>query len=133
MLHILLDCSLSNYHILLKMTYLLALISILFGSLAQLFLKMGVVQIGRISFSTDCAIKAAANLSVWTGIIFYGMSLVLWFAVLSKLELSRAYPMVSLGYVFAMAFSYLWLGESITLTKVIGILMIVSGVYFISR
>jgi multidrug transporter EmrE-like cation transporter len=52
----------------------------------------------------------------------------MWIFVLKKLELSIAYPMVSLGYVFVMLLSFYFLQEQLYLTKILGTGLIVSGV-----
>lgn len=70
---------------------------------------------------------------IWLGIISYGLSLLFWLYVLSKMELSKAYPLVSLGYVFSMVFAYLWLDESITALKIAGVILIITGVVCISK
>ena len=50
-----------------------------------------------------------------------------------KDELSRAYPLVSLGYVFTLLLGHFLLNESVTCNKIIGVFFIMVGVYFISR
>lgn len=111
-------------------TLFLALISILCGSVAQLFLKRGITVInldlgrGIWQIITECV----TNLHIWIGITCYGISLVFWVYVLSRIELGRAYPMVSLGYIFTLLLSHYYLGEEITLLKVCGIFLIIFGV-----
>ena len=58
---------------------------------------------------------------------------VFWLIALSKIELSVAYPMLSVGYVLLMILSYFLLNETITVYKVIGTLLVVAGVTLISR
>ncbi|RZL13768.1 MAG: hypothetical protein EOO89_17010 [Pedobacter sp.] len=116
------------------MQYLVALTSILLGAVAQLFLKMGVTAIQERSGSTIESIKYGfMNLYMWTGLCLYGASLGLWFFVLSRMELSKAYPMVSLGYVFTLFLGYFFLNESLTVAKVAGISLILVGVLVLSR
>lgn len=116
------------------MTIIIALLSIACGSLAQLFLKKGIahvnldVQRGIPQIVADCI----CNGNLWLGILLYGVSLLFWLYVLSKMELSRAYPMVSLGYVFTLFLGYTVLGEDITTYKVLDVLFIVIGVIFLA-
>jgi len=56
-----------------------------------------------------------------------------WIAALSKAPVSTAYPMLSLGYVVVTAVSVLWLGETLSLPKVLGIALICAGVVLVSR
>lgn len=115
------------------MIYLWALISILLGSIAQYLLKKGMANIDY-NVNIKYIIKnLIENPSLWGGISCYGMSMIFWLYVLSKMELSKAYPMVSLGYIFTLIIGYLLLNESINLYKIIGILLIISGVFFITR
>jgi multidrug transporter EmrE-like cation transporter len=56
-----------------------------------------------------------------------------WLAALSKAPVSTAYPMLSLGYVVVAAVSVMWLGESMSPAKVLGIALICAGVVLVSR
>lgn len=114
-------------------SYLISLIlSISLGAVAQLLLKKAALLC-----TATQAIEKFKQLSatpfLWGGLLCYGLSLVFWLDVLSKLELSRAYPLVSLGYIASLILGYFFLQEPITVSKVIGIALIISGVYFIAR
>jgi multidrug transporter EmrE-like cation transporter len=63
----------------------------------------------------------------------YGTSVCVWLAALSKAPVSTAYPMLSLGYVAVAAVSAIWLGESLSVPKVLGIALICAGVILVSR
>ena len=54
-------------------------------------------------------------------------------AALSKAPVSTAYPMLSLGYIVVAAISVLWLGETLSPAKVMGIALICVGVFLVSR
>jgi multidrug transporter EmrE-like cation transporter len=54
-------------------------------------------------------------------------------AVLSRVEVSFAYPFLSIGYVVVAIVGYYFFNESLTLTRILGILIICVGVYLISR
>lgn len=116
------------------MQYIAALVSIILGAIAQYFLKMGVNVVSENSKSISEIIKSGiTNLHLWSGLFCYGLSLLLWFYVLSKMELSKAYPLVSLGYVFTLILGYLFLNEAITVTKIAGIALIMVGVIVLTR
>lgn len=111
------------------MSVIVAIISILLGSVAQFFLKKGTMDI---CMSTDNIAKVIAdvvsNHNIWIGIFCYVLSLIFWIFVLSKMQLGRAYPMVSMGYVFTLLLSHYLLNEEITQMKVCGICAIIVGV-----
>lgn len=115
------------------MIYIVALISILLGAFAQYFLKVGVSGLSEGPLSMGKLPALLSSLQFWLGCGAYGLSLLFWLYVLSKMELSKAYPMVSLGYVFSMIIAYLWLDESINAMKIFGVILIITGVVCISR
>jgi multidrug transporter EmrE-like cation transporter len=73
------------------------------------------------------------NVWLWTALICYAASFLLWMSVLSKVEVSFAYPFLSIGYVVAALGGYYFFGESLSLTRIAGILVICIGVVLISR
>ena len=56
-----------------------------------------------------------------------------WMAALTKFDLSHAYPFMSLSFVLVLICSYLLFNEPITLNKIVGIILIIAGVYFTSK
>ena len=115
------------------MTFLLIILNILLAVAGQMFTKIGVQKIGTF---TDMPVKTfvfKAFLSplVLLGLFLYLVSAVIWFMVLSKVNLSVAYPTLSLGYVLILAVSYFYFKEPITLVGILGVLFICLGVYLI--
>lgn len=115
------------------MTYIIALISILLGSFAQYFLKVGMNAIDMGKDAMSVIKSVLSNQAVWGGLICYGLSMVFWLVVLSRLEMSKAYPLVSLGYIFAIVIGYFLLDESVNMMKILGVVAIVIGVVLIAR
>ena len=114
--------------------YLAALLSILLGAGAQVLLKVGVDgAAGPGATGLHTLWRLLMNPSFVCGMSAYCLSLVIWLYVLSRMEVSRAYPMVSLGYVITMILAYIRLGEALTPGKLIGAALIVAGVIMISR
>ena len=68
-----------------------------------------------------------------TGLCFFVTSMVLWIKVISTMELSKAYPSISLSYIIVFVFSVLLFKETVTLTKVMGILLVSIGVFFLHQ
>jgi drug/metabolite transporter (DMT)-like permease len=103
----------------------------------QLSLKYGMSQIGNFSISLSTLppvfMKAATNLNVLLGLICYGLGFLVWLIVLAKAEVSYAYPLISLGYVFTAILARLMFGEAVTLTRMAGILVTCLGVFLIAR
>ena len=75
------------------------------------------------------------SLSPWMigGLACYGVSILLWMAVLSKVEFSAAYPLTSIGFIIAAAAGVLFLGETVSLSRAAGIALVCCGVVFITR
>lgn len=112
------------------------LISVCFNVLGQYSMKQGMRKFGEVTFDSNILmtiIKMFLLPNVLLGLFFYLVSTVFWLIALSKIELSVAYPMLSVGYILLMILSYFLLNESITLYKVIGTLLVVAGVTLISR
>lgn len=116
---------------------LLILTSVVLAVTGQLLMKHGMGQIGFVELEASAVIqmvgKALANIFVLLGIGCYVVSVVFWLLILSRVELSFAYPMISLGYVIVMILSWVIFRENVTLLRVIGTLTIVLGVFLISR
>lgn len=72
------------------------------------------------------------NKHILEGFLLYGLGAILWLGVLSKWEVSKAYPLVGLGFVFTAILGYL-LGEQVTIYRVIGVMLICFGVFLIAR
>lgn len=108
------------------MQYIILFLSIIIGVIGQIFLKKGMMVIGVFHLSN--IVKIFFNPFVFIGFLFYGISSVMWLYSLSKFELNTIYPLLSLGYIFTMIAGYYLFNESITIYKVISILLICSGV-----
>lgn len=112
---------------------LLILTGVLLNAAAQLVLKKGMSQIGSIQVVLTMVLKASTNIYVWSGLIFYVISFVVWLMVLSRVEVSYAYPFLSIGYIIAAFVGYFYFGESMTLNKIGGIIIICLGVFLLYR
>ncbi|MCE5175159.1 MAG: SMR family transporter [Bacteroidales bacterium] len=117
------------------MDILLIITSVLLNCAAQLCIKKGMLMVGEITMGslTQSLLPMLTNLYLWLAMICYAVSIFLWIVVLSKVEVSFAYPFLSIGYVFAAIFGYYFFGESLNFTRITGILVICVGVYLISR
>ncbi|MFL5252640.1 MAG: small multi-drug resistant family protein [Rhodopila sp.] len=110
--------------------WLLALGSIGLSAVAQLLMKIGMtaVRTGASGGSADMLLAAVLNPYVIGGLGAYGLSAVLWLLVLSRLPLSLAYPLVSLGFIVVVVLSALILHEPVSVVRLAGVALIVGGV-----
>lgn len=119
------------------MVFLLILLGVLLNAAAQLLLKAGMSQIGHFEFSMANALpiglKVAANPPIIAGLFAYVVSVVVWLLVLSRVQVSYAYPMLSIGYIVNAVAAYYLFGEPMSVLRVTGIFVIISGVYLVSQ
>lgn len=67
------------------------------------------------------------------GFFLYGAGAIVWLFVLSKTDVSQAYPFVGLGFIITLFFSAVALGETVNAARIIGTLLIIAGIVFIAR
>ena len=112
-------------------------LSISLAVVGQLLLKMGMLRIGKFSLNISTIVQQYTriflNPFVIAGVIGFFLSMLVWLYVLSRLELSTAYPFVALNYVLILFVSHFLLKETITPVKIMGVAVIVLGVFLISR
>ena len=117
--------------------FALVMTGVLLNAVAQLALKASVSDTGIISLDMQSLLSSAGslatNLWLWMGLICYAISVVVWILALSRVDVSIAYPMLSVGYVVnAIAASHLF-NEPMGIGKVVGIGVIMLGVYILAR
>jgi len=118
-------------------SFSLLMTGVLLNAGAQLLLKAGTNSVGVFAFSRDNFVPVGWELATEPHIIgglgCYVISVIVWIMALSRVEVSIAYPMLSIGYVVnALAAWYLF-GEAVTLTRLAGIGIIIIGVYVVAR
>lgn len=114
---------------------ILILSSVLLNCGAQLLIRKGMLQIGVVNPDNIAKfiMPMITNLWLWGAMICYGVSILLWMSVLSKCEVSFAYPFLSVGYVVAAIAGYYFFGESLTPMRILGIAVICVGIVLISK
>jgi multidrug transporter EmrE-like cation transporter len=117
------------------MIIMLILLGVLLNACAQLLLKAGMLQIGHFQFSfaniVPISLKVMGNFPIVTGLVAYVVSVVVWLLVLSRVQVSYAYPMLSIGYILNAAAAFYLFGEDLSMVRVAGIFIIIVGVYMI--
>lgn len=108
---------------------------ILIGVVAQLSLKEGMNRAKIEHFRQHSLFvlvkKVFWNRFVLVGCFCYAASLLLWLVILSKLELSYVYPMISSGYFFVALGSYFIFKEKISWQRWLAIGIIILGVVLV--
>ena len=109
----------------------------LLNAVAQLLLKMGVTPLGPLTVGVDNVLPTALRvLSQWPvlgGLACYVVSVGVWVVGLSRVDVSVAYPMLSLGYVVNALAAWWLLGETIGWMRSAGVLLILCGVWLVAR
>ncbi|WP_313952404.1 SMR family transporter [Accumulibacter sp.] len=117
--------------------FALVLTGVLLNAGAQLLLKAGTNAIGHFDFSLGnvipIAMKVAAQPSIIGGLACYVVSVVIWILALSRVPVSIAYPMLSIGYVVNAVIAHYWFGEILVLQKMLGIGFIIIGVVLVAN
>ena len=100
----------------------------------QLIWKIGLDKLQvKALLSLEGIKKAVLSPYIWGGMGIYIVATVIWLNVLSKLPLSVAYPLMSAAYVFGLILAKTFLGEAISVTRWIGVFVIVTGLILVSR
>jgi multidrug transporter EmrE-like cation transporter len=115
----------------------LVLTGVLLNAVAQLLLKAGTNRIGEFAFTMEnlvpVGLRVAASPFVLGGLACYAVSVVVWIMALSRVPVSIAYPMLSIGYIVNAGAAWILFGESLTAQKLIGIGFIIVGVWLVAR
>lgn len=110
---------------------------VMLNAAAQILMKTGTNAIGYFDFSAENIVpigwKLATEWHIITALFCYVISVVVWILALSRVPVSIAFPMLSMAYVVNAVAAWYLLGEAFSLTKVIGIGVIILGVIIISR
>jgi multidrug transporter EmrE-like cation transporter len=117
------------------MTYLIAFISVLLNAFAQIFLKelMKAYNTFPCAALFDLVKFFITNLWFYCGMGCYAVSVGLWLYVLGKLEVSLAYPLLSIGYVVTAVIGFFFLHENVNTIRCLGLALIILGIIVISR
>jgi multidrug transporter EmrE-like cation transporter len=118
-------------------TFALLLVAICLTVTGELLLKTGMNRYGELNVSMSTLVPTAVKLftSPWVvgGFVFVFSGALFWLAVLSRWNLSVAYPMLSISYVIGIAASIFILKEKVGPVQLLGVLVIILGVFLVSR
>jgi multidrug transporter EmrE-like cation transporter len=115
----------------------LILVGVLLNAFAQLLLKKGMLSIGyfeiQFQYLLPMVRKVATNFYILLGLGSYVVSVVIWLLVLARVEVSYAYPFLSVGYVVVALMGYYIFQENLSWMRAIGIGVIILGVVLLYR
>jgi multidrug transporter EmrE-like cation transporter len=119
-------------------TFAFIITGVLLNAAAQLLLKAGTNALGGAIHLTmenwfQTGIKVATQVPILAGLACYMVSLVVWIIGLSRTDVTIAYPMLSLGYVVSALGAWMFLGEAISLQRMVAIGVILVGVALLTR
>jgi multidrug transporter EmrE-like cation transporter len=115
---------------------LLILVSVSLNAGAQLLMRLGMLKVGEVEIGASLIKlipRMTTNIFLWLSLACYAISIMSWMVVLSKVEVSFAYPFLSIGYVISAVIGYFFMGESLTVIRIAGIAVICIGVILIAR
>jgi drug/metabolite transporter (DMT)-like permease len=106
-----------------KLHLLLLVVSSFSAAAGQLLLKVGAHERKHV--------MEFVNLHILVGLLFYVAGTAIWIYVLGRESLINVYAFTALSFVLVSAFSFIFLGETITLAGAVGILMVLAGLYLV--
>jgi drug/metabolite transporter (DMT)-like permease len=123
----------------LTMLIALILLSVTLAAVAQLTLKHGMNAVNDdltpARFGVDARSLGALlrTPAIYTGLLLFGLSALVWLVVLSRASLSFAYPFAALTYVLILLFDLFILDETVPPLRWAGVAFIVAGIFLVSR
>jgi len=118
-------------------SFSLLMLGVFLNATAQLLLKAGTNVVGQFEFSAGNIVPVGMKLvlepHIMGGLACYVVSVVVWIMGLSRVEVSIAYPMLSVGYVLNAIAAWYLFGEAVSMSRLAGIGIIIVGVYIVAR
>ncbi|NUU00151.1 EamA family transporter [Herbaspirillum robiniae] len=107
------------------------------NAVAQLLLKAGTNAVGAIHLTADnwfaTGLKLATQLPIIGGLSCYVISVVVWIIGLSRVDVTIAYPLLSLGYIINAVGAWYFLGEAVSMQRILAIGVIIVGVVLLTK
>jgi multidrug transporter EmrE-like cation transporter len=119
-------------------TYILLFLMVSLGSIGNTILDKGMKEVGSLDLSTSAAFWTGfhhtfGSATIWLGIVCMLLFMVCHMLVLSWADYSFVMPFSAVAYALVPLLGYLWLHEEVPETRWIGIVLILAGVYLVSR
>ena len=118
-------------------TLVVAVLSIVLSVMAQFALKAGmssseVREVMAEPLAVRTLFAVLSNKFVFSGFCLYGLGAIVWLGVLAKWDVSKAYPLVGLGFALTVIIG-LFAGEEVTTSRVFGVALICAGVWVVHK
>jgi len=115
----------------------LILFTVLTNFLSQIMLKKGMTSIEKFDVSLSGVFSSGMNILfnpyVFGGLVMMVVSMGAHLVVLSRVDISFAYPFLGLSFVLITAYGALVLGESVNHWRILGVALICSGVALVAK
>ncbi|MBN8452609.1 EamA family transporter [Accumulibacter sp.] len=112
-------------------------LTLLFTVYGQLVLKWQMSDVGPLPEGTFSKLQFLLlqflNPWIMTGLASAFLASLAWMAAMTRLDLNYAYPFMSLAFLIVMAFSVLFLNEALSLQRILGTLLVVTGLVIMTR
>ncbi len=119
------------------LSLMIILVGVALNAGGQLLLKAGANSLKNIELSWAQPLLSAVRIvfepHIFAGLVCYVISVGVWLAALSRVPVSVAYPLLSIGYVVNAFAAYYLFGESLSGIKLVGIAVIIVGVVLVAR
>ncbi|MDR1456255.1 MAG: EamA family transporter [Tannerella sp.] len=99
----------------------------------QIFLKMALTQTGKFSFTWQFFRGALTAWPLAASGLCMALASLIWFHILKRYDFSVAYPMIAISYIFGLLAAVFVFHESVPLTRWIGVLLIMGGVFLVTK
>lgn len=112
---------------------LIVMLVLICGYVGQTLIKSGLGQVGSFQFGAPAQmagffVRCARTPQIWVGVMTVGVGFLVWMALLSRLDLSQALPMLAVSYVPWLLIGRYYLGERVSAMRIVGVTLIVIGV-----
>ncbi len=115
------------------MDYLLIFIVVMLTSTGQVLQKLGAERGLKNAEGLAQSIRALFQWEIILSGICLASAVAVWLIVLYRMEVSKAFPFVSLGFIVILFFAHYFLQEKITWQRWLGVLFIVAGISLLSQ
>ena len=120
------------------MINVIIILSVLCSSVAQIALKKGMLQCDcsfspQVSNIIPLVSSLVLNPFLITGVFLHIAALFTWLYVLKHVEVSYAYPFISMGFVVVLLLSYYLFNENINAYRIVGVFLIILGIILVGK
>jgi drug/metabolite transporter (DMT)-like permease len=112
---------------------ILIALGVLCGSVGGVLLKIGSAKLAGHGDLAGLALAAATSATIWLAMALYFAPVLIWIYLLRHMQLTLLQPLLSLVYVVTPLLAAQFLGESVSLQRWAGILVIVVGVTIVAK